>query len=197
MLPWHNVAGRAASCLALYLTLSGCRHQLRPEFSECREQVQRRRPQIYSQQDSELIGLRAELEAAQQKIQELTNQLQEKDPRVVVHEAPVPTPVPRIVEKLIENYIEVPYDDIREKLCEDTAPFGDLPGLSSVYHTTNVIEKEVVKEVEVKRVIEKEKMVYVKTTEVKAGEALYNAKLERQRQRMKAKMLLLSCRALL
>jgi len=114
-----------------------------------------------------------------------------------VHEAPVPTPVPKIVEKIIENYIEVPYDDIREKLCEESAPFGALPGSSSVVHTTNIIEKEVVKEVEVKRVIEKEKLVYIKTAEVKAEEALYNAKLERQRQRMKAKMLVLCCHAVL
>ena len=70
---------------------------------------------------------------------------------------------------------------IREKHCEESH-------VSRVVETTNIIEKEVVKIVEVKKIVEKEKPIYVKTTEVKAEEALYNAKLERQRQRMKATM---------
>lgn len=62
------------------------RHSWRPEFSERKEEIQRRRPPIYNRTDQELVALRGELEAANKKIQQLTDQLQASDKRVVVHE---------------------------------------------------------------------------------------------------------------
>ena len=63
------------------------RHCWRPEFSERKEEIQQRRPPIYNRTDQELVALRGELEAANKKIQQLTDQLQaSSDTRVVVHE---------------------------------------------------------------------------------------------------------------
>lgn len=73
------------------------------------------------------------------------------------------------------------FPQIREKICEESR-------LAAPVETTSVVEKQVLKVVEVKKTVEKERPIYIKTVEVQAEEALYNAKLERLRQRMKATM---------
>jgi hypothetical protein len=74
---------------------------------------------------------------------------------------------------------EVEYDEIREVLKEQSVCKG-------VIEIPRVVIKEVPKIIEIKQVVEREKIVYIKTAEVQSEEALYNAKLERQRQCLKA-----------
>lgn len=70
---------------------------------------------------------------------------------------------------------------IREKICEESRSADPV-------ETTSIVEKQVEKVVEVRKTVERERPIYVKTVEVLAEEALYNAKLERLRQRLKANM---------
>jgi hypothetical protein len=85
--------------------------------------------------------------------------------------------------------MEVKYEEIREVLKEQSICKG-------VMKIPRVIVRKVPKIIEVKKVVEREKIVYIKTAEVQAQEALYNAKLERQRQCLKATMCALSPPAL-
>ena len=80
---------------------------------------------------------------------------------------------------------EVEYDEIREVPKERSVCKG-------VMEILKVVIKEVPKIVEIKKVVEREKTVYIKTAEVQSEEALYNAQLERQRQCLKAAMCALS-----
>ena len=82
---------------------------------------------------------------------------------------------------------EVEYEEIREVRKEQSICHG-------VRKIPRVIVREVPTVIEVKKVVEREKIVYIKTAEVQAQEALYNAKLERQRQCLNATMCALSPR---
>ena len=97
----------------------------------------------------------------------------------MVKEVLRPIAVPKIIEKEVPKYVEVQYEQICEHLQEEFV-------CSGVMTIPKIIIKEVPKIVEVKQIVEKEKLVYVKTEEVQAEEALYTAKLERQRQRLNA-----------
>ena len=118
-------------------------------------------------------------QAANKKIEELTQLNREREPDVVVKEVLRPIAVPKIIEKEVPKYVEVQYEQICEHLQEEFV-------CSGVMTIPKIIIKEVPKIVEVKQIVEKEKLVYVKTEEVQAEEALYTAKLERQRQRLNA-----------